>query len=274
LDDAANFYQFMWGHSQLSNDLYNNILNACGSCLDWGNCSSLPMCVNYQNQANVALGGYNIYNVYDECYLINDEMMSKPEAKYETKGSIRYRLGGAYNGRQMRPRKSTSNNLGSGINQYACGVSRVLSIYLNLAQVQDAIHVANIPWTWQDGNWSKYTSTQTDLRPYYSNWVNEFKVLIYYGDVDAAVPYNGGEKWTEGLGYKIKEAWRPWTTNGENLMGGYVQMYDTPYNFTYLTVRGSGHMVPQFKPPEALAMFKFWLFDLGYPPYTGIPVLI
>ncbi|ETO13609.1 hypothetical protein RFI_23757 [Reticulomyxa filosa] len=110
-----------------------------------------------------------------------------------------------------------------------------------------------------------------DLRPYYAQWVQKFKVLIYYGDVDGAVPYNGGEKWTEGLGYKIKEAWRPWTTNGENLMGGYVQMYDTPYNFTFLTVRGSGHMVPQYKPPEALAMFKFWLFDLGYPPYTGVP---
>ncbi|ETO14486.1 hypothetical protein RFI_22883 [Reticulomyxa filosa] len=59
LDDAANFWQFMWGHAQLSNDLYNSILSSCGSCLEWGNCSSLSTCINYQNQGYMALGGYN-----------------------------------------------------------------------------------------------------------------------------------------------------------------------------------------------------------------------
>ena len=94
---------------------------------------------------------------------------------------------------------------------------------------------------WTDGAWSKYHKSQTDLRPFYKEWVQRYKVLIYYGDVDAGVSYNGGESWTEKLGYPIWDAWRPWTTNGANLMGGYVQVYDTgstQYNFTYATVRG------------------------------------
>ena len=38
------------------------------------------------------------------------------------------------------------------------------------------------------------------------------------------------------------EAWRPWTTDGKQRMGGYVITY--PGDLHYLTIRGSGHMVP------------------------------
>ena len=33
---------------------------------------------------------------------------------------------------------------------------------------------------------------------------------------------------------------RPWTVDGQEMMAGYVQVYNTPTNFTYLTVRGAG----------------------------------
>ena len=71
-----------------------------------------------------------------------------------------------------------------------------------------------------DGDWSKYHSTQTDEIPYYKEWAKKYRILIYYGDVDAGVPYNGGEEWTTNLGYPILESWRPWTLNGEELMAG------------------------------------------------------
>jgi len=72
------------------------------------------------------------------------------------------------------------------------------------------------------------------------------------------------------MGYPVLEAWRPWTTDGANLMGGYVQIFNTPYNFTFLTVRGSGHEVPQYKPEEALVMYNIFLNNQHFPPYTGI----
>jgi carboxypeptidase C (cathepsin A) len=175
------------------------------------------------------------------------------------------RLQGQNNGRLR------SGAPASGINQYACGSGRVTSDYLNLEEVKKAIHVNDIPWAWQDGAWSKYTSTQTDLTPYYVQWAKKYKILIYYGDVDSAVPYNGGEYWTTSMGYPVKEAWRPWTTNGYNLMAGYVQTFDTAVSFTYATVRGAGHEVPQYKPAEALSMISNWLRDESFPPFTGVP---
>lgn len=50
------------------------------------------------------------------------------------------------------------------------------------------------------------------------------------------------------------EAWRPWTTDGKQRMGGYVVTY--PGDFTYLTIRGSGHMVPEYKPDVTLSFIS------------------
>ena len=41
-----------------------------------------------------------------------------------------------------------------------------------------------------DGDWSKYHSTQANEIPYYKEWAKKYRILIYYGDVDAGVPYN------------------------------------------------------------------------------------
>eukprot|EP01050_Picozoa_sp_SAG11_P017337 SAG11_NODE_2489_length_3295_cov_2.382666_1_plen_203_part_00 len=46
----------------------------------------------------------------------------------------------------------------------------------------------------------------------------------------------------DSIGVKESAPWRPWTTDGKRRMGGYVVSY--PGNFHYLTIRGSGHMVP------------------------------
>ncbi|ETO17406.1 hypothetical protein RFI_19915 [Reticulomyxa filosa] len=158
-------------------------------------------------------------------------------------------------------------------NPYVCGGERTMSIYLNKKEVKQAIHVPeDMVWAWRDGRWPRYTKTQTNLIPYYQQWVNKYRILIYFGDVDSSVPYNGGYEWTMGLGYPIIEAFRPWTTNGQTLMGGYVQVYatDNPsLNFTYATVRGAGHMVPQYKPKQSLVMFQMFLQNKTFPTYNG-----
>lgn len=94
--------------------------------------------------------------------------------------------------------------------------------------------------------------------------------MIYYGDVDGGVPFNGGEEWTNALGYPILEEWRPWTVDGKAAMAGYVQIFNAEgNNFTYVTVRGAGHMVPQYKPEEALKMYETWLANDEFPHYKG-----
>ncbi|KAI3971914.1 hypothetical protein MKW92_006599 [Papaver armeniacum] len=84
-------------------------------------------------------------------------------------------------------------------------------------------------------------------------WLNNEACL--FGDHDMWVPYIGSEKWTRSLGYKILDEWRPWFFN--NQVAGYLQGYAN--NLTFLTIKGAGHTVPEYKPKEALAFYSRWL---------------
>lgn len=48
-------------------------------------------------------------------------------------------------------------------------------------------------------------------------------------------------------------------------MGGFVTRYEN--NLDYLTIRVSGHMVPEYKPEAASAFLKAWLQHGDYPRY-------
>ena len=63
------------------------------------------------------------------------------------------------------------------------------------------------------------------------------------------------------------QPWRAWTLDGCRKVGGYVTRYRQ--NFDYLTIRGSGHMVPQFKPAAASAFLENWLTGGNYPVYVA-----
>ncbi|KAF5944142.1 hypothetical protein HYC85_018219 [Camellia sinensis] len=75
------------------------------------------------------------------------------------------------------------------------------------------------------------------------------------GDHDMCVPYTGSQAWIRSLGYKITDEWRPWMTNDQ--VAGYTQGYDN--GLTFLTIKGAGHTVPEYKPREALHFYSNWL---------------
>ena len=86
-------------------------------------------------------------------------------------------------------------------------------------------------------------------------------MLIYNGDVDACVPYNDNEEWTSSLNIEVSEKWRAWYVDDQ--VAGYVTTYSLN-NFAFITVKGSGHMVPQFRPKQALAMFERYLQKMPF----------
>ncbi|KAG8380319.1 hypothetical protein BUALT_Bualt06G0003300 [Buddleja alternifolia] len=106
----------------------------------------------------------------------------------------------------------------------------VATIWLNNDGVRKAIH-ANP----ESGNWS----ICVDLS----------------GDHDMCVPFTGTQAWTQSLGYKIVDEWRPWKSNGQ--IAGFIQKYAN--DFTFLTIKGAGHTVPEYKPRESLDFFSRWL---------------
>jgi carboxypeptidase C (cathepsin A) len=66
-----------------------------------------------------------------------------------------------------------------------------------------------------------------------------------------------------------EDGWRAWTLDGQERMGGYVTRYKG--GFDYVTIRGSGHMVPEFKPAAAAEMLKQFLGKGEYQKYTTKP---
>jgi len=75
------------------------------------------------------------------------------------------------------------------------------------------------------------------------------------------------------LGFAETQSWRPFTTDGCQAVGGYVTKYENGLDF--LTIRGAGHMVPQFKPKSALYFLRAVLEGEDYARYdascTGPP---
>lgn len=60
-----------------------------------------------------------------------------------------------------------------------------------------------------------------DLQPEGSFWIypllkaNGYKILVYSGDTDGAVPTYGTQRWINDLNWKVKKDWSPWySTDG------------------------------------------------------------
>lgn len=96
------------------------------------------------------------------------------------------------------------------------------------------------------------------------------RVLIYNGDADDCVPYKGNEEWTTGMAEKghvtPKASWHPWysTASGQSEgypPAGYATEYTSPtgFDFSFVTVRLAGHMVPTFQPAAAFTLFSRFL---------------
>lgn len=69
------------------------------------------------------------------------------------------------------------------------------------------------------------------------------------------IPWTGTYAWVRSLGLKMTEDQRPWYIGAKDdlQVAGYVRTYQ---GLTFATVKGAGHMVPQSRPEEALAMFS------------------
>ncbi|KAI3830921.1 hypothetical protein MKW92_046939 [Papaver armeniacum] len=134
-----------------------------------------------------------------------------------------------------------------------CFDDEVATSWLNNKAVKKAIHAKeNLNWELCTYN-IEYYHDLGSMIPYHKNLTARgYRALIFSGDHDMCVPYTGSEAWTRSLGYKIVDEWRPWFSTIK-----YTQGY--AHNLTFLTVKGSGHTVPEYKPKEALAFYTRWL---------------
>ncbi|KAJ4836417.1 hypothetical protein Tsubulata_031095, partial [Turnera subulata] len=130
--------------------------------------------------------------------------------------------------------------------------------YLNIPEVQKALHVTDIPHQWEDCSaeikqlWKDEALT---VLPILQELIHlGLRVWILSGDTDPAIPVTATRYAIKKLQTPIRTSWYPWYTQGE--VGGFAVGYE---NLTFVTVRGSGHLVPSYQPARAAANYLLQL---------------
>ncbi|CAN4101159.1 unnamed protein product [Withania somnifera] len=149
----------------------------------------------------------------------------------------------------------------NGLLNVPCTDDRVATEWLNNEDVRKAIHAeqATVTGPWQlCTNNIKFSHDAGSMIQYHKNLTTlGYRALIYSGDHDMCVPFTGSKNGQVhldtrllmhgGLGmWMIKLQWM-------NYVQGYAK------NLTFLTIKGAGHTVPEYKPREALAFYDRWL---------------
>ncbi|MQL99397.1 hypothetical protein Taro_032122 [Colocasia esculenta] len=82
-----------------------------------------------------------------------------------------------------------------------------------------------------------------------------YRALVYNGDHDPSIPFQGTLAWIKSLNFSVVEDWRSWFVDGQ--VAGYTMLYSN--NLTFATVKGAGHTAPEYKSKECLAMLQRWV---------------
>ena len=81
------------------------------------------------------------------------------------------------------------------------------------------------------------------------------------------MPYLANQGWTyhvaDQMGWEQSRSWQPWTVDSQ--VAGYATTWvgEGANNFTFATVKGSGHMVPQYKAKQLLALSTGFINKFG-----------
>ncbi|KAL1217994.1 Serine carboxypeptidase-like 21 [Cardamine amara subsp. amara] len=267
--DGNALIPFTHGMGLISDELYAETKAACkGKYFDDEN-PSLE-CTKNKIKVSREVSLLNIYNILEPCYhgtsLSSSDIGSLPKSllnlgKTEKPLPVRKRMfGRAWPlGAVVRPGIVPSWSQLLADTGTPCVDDRVATAWLNDPAVRKAIHAKEEK---EIGRWMLCTDhleyehdTGSMIELHRNLTLSGYRALIFSGDHDMCVPYTGSEAWTRSMGYKVVDEWRAWISNGQ--AAGYVQGYAN--NLTFLTIKGSGHTVPEYKPREALDFYSRFL---------------
>jgi len=135
--------------------------------------------------------------------------------------------------------------------------------WLNLAETRADLNIPESVHAWEMCSEVASVGAETYLlQKEGSYWIykilaaNGFRILHYSGDTDGAVPTIGTKRWIEMLKSPVKTGgeWRAWFSDFQ--VGGMITNYET---LDFATVRGVGHMAPQWAPAAVLQMVTDWV---------------
>jgi hypothetical protein len=206
------------------------------------------------------VGPHNVYDIYDNCPQTAEWLKRSGKSMRWLINNLRSKMGSRHTNSSAGLHDDLIE-LGGGYD-WQCGGMSAMANFFQREDVQKALNLGKPSLSRFD-----YDSSGPASVTLYPTLVKKMRVLIYNGDSDACVPYKGNEEWTEGLAdqgvIKQNKPWHPWFADGVPQMpAGYSTTYTVPgapYDFSFVTIRLAGHMVPSFQPLSALTFFKRFL---------------
>jgi serine carboxypeptidase-like clade I len=266
LSDYHDIMQWR-GHGLISETTFDTVMKVC----DWPNESQ--QCQNALNQAASEVGDIDVYYLYNTCADPAATVGEEGRAAVATSGSSTLRAPYGSKGMLARlnnVRKAAGKpELGNDPNCYGTGPE--LESWFNQAEVKQAFHVATgIDWSLCSNNGTfQYNPNIADERTTIYPTLTQkagYKVLVYNGEADLCVPYTDNEWWTRSMNYSVVKPWTSWNVNSVYGTGPYVGGYVIQYghNFTFATVRGAGHMVPETRGEASFTMMRNHISSAGW----------
>ncbi|KAK9806895.1 hypothetical protein WJX72_006650 [[Myrmecia] bisecta] len=253
--DGNAIMPFAFGKALLSTELYRSLHRSCNG--QFWNASYDSECGRLLDEAYDDLRGINIYNILEPCYHKGAEQDGAlQQAQQAQHGSRSWPFTGS-----VKPGlvPNWAHLLGELGHTPPCLESREMWAFLNDDDVRAALHAKPMHIAGRFDECSDritYSHNMGSMLPIHAELVSKgLQALIYSGDHDMCVPHTGSEAWTRSLNLPVRERWRPWLA-GKSQISGYVQEYE---GLKFATIRGAGHMVPQTKPKEALALISRFL---------------
>lgn len=265
---------FAWARGLFGTDLWNDLLDHCCVDRNASNCvfyeSGNPQCAVLNGRVIAVQWsiGLNPYNLYAECY---GGAPDRRGVVRETDSSVQLVVPELF----LRAGKQRRQEFVELIEEFAetknvsliipCSDTSDREIYLNRADVREALHVNPAVETWLPcGNFA-YDYEYDDVRAEYYKVLNKgHRIVAYYGDLDMACDHLSGMWFTESLNVTVNDPFKEWfypDSMGYNQIAGFVIQFD---GMKFVSFKGAGHFVPADAPLASYMMFEKFLHDEPY----------
>ncbi|KAL1209786.1 Serine carboxypeptidase-like 35 [Cardamine amara subsp. amara] len=246
--DMAGLVDYAWSHAIISDEVHNNIHGSCRFEEDTSN--KTEQCYDYFKGFMDAYSDIDIYSIYTPVCLSSLSSSSPRKPKLV-----------------VSPRLLTSHEMWDALpSGYDPCTEGYAESYFNRKDVQLALHanVTNLPYPYTpcSGVIKGWSEAPSSMIPIIQKLLTGgLRIWIYSGDTDGRVPVTSTRYSIKKMGLKVKSPWRSWFHKSQ--VAGWVETYAG--GLTFVTVRGAGHQVPSFAPPQSLTLFSHFLSSLPLP---------
>jgi cathepsin A (carboxypeptidase C) len=256
--------RYAYGHGLIDQKIWDTLeRECCKGCIDGcdltqveGHCATMVEDI-FQF---LWFGGLNPYDLYRDCDPNPDANSGRMEAMLR---GVAPGLEKALLEHNAKKNMSVTDFIRSQNFRYGdapCLNDSDVINYMNDPKVRRALNVPfNLPkWDICSDQVTKiYQKQYTDMTPFIKKVLDaHVRVLLYYGDTDMACNFMMGQQFVYGLGLQRTLGKTPWKYDRQ--IAGFKSLFK---GLTFLTVRGAGHMAPQWRAPQMYYAIQQFLLN-------------